>query len=142
MIRNLLTPVLAIALSISTFSAVPARADNRDLAKIIAGIAAIAIISNALDNGNVNLTYNPPFNHPAHPRWDLPERCLKTIDTRRDGEVRMFTKRCLRRNYQWFESLPERCEFTVGRHNNRTTGYRPRCLRREGYRFDRSQARR
>ena len=64
-------PLAAIAVSFASFSATPAKADN-DTAKIIAGVAALAIIGAAIaDNRNDrryvtryhNNYYNPYYRH-------------------------------------------------------------------------------
>ena len=49
MARKFIASVLTAAIVITGFNAAPARADGRELAQAIAGIAAVAIIANALN---------------------------------------------------------------------------------------------
>jgi hypothetical protein len=50
MARKFIASVLTAAIVITGFNAAPARADGRELAQAIAGIAAVAIIANALND--------------------------------------------------------------------------------------------
>ena len=50
MARKFIATVLTAAIVIAGFNAAPARADGRELAQAIAGIAAVAIIANALND--------------------------------------------------------------------------------------------
>lgn len=65
----------AIAMGAMTATAVPARADSDDVMKVIAGVAAIAIIGSAL-NDNDRHRYPGPIMRPEPPRpqpgWHQP----------------------------------------------------------------------
>lgn len=159
MYRKFIAAISAASLTISLFAgAAPARADGDDLAKILAGIAVIAIIGKAIDDrndrkhGHVSRNskghgqvYAPaPRRHPqAKPRsvpqrfarYDLPGQCLVTLNTGRNGQMRMFGKRCLRSNYQHFHALPQVCAQEIWTERGVRRGYSPRCLRQNGYRI-------
>lgn len=50
MSRKFIASVLAASLAVTSFSAIPARADGDDLVKFLAGATALVIIGNALDD--------------------------------------------------------------------------------------------
>ena len=70
--KGLITSLIAVALAVSSFSATPAKAD--DAAKIITGLAAIAIIgaaiADATDNNRNRVTrhYTYGYGHRNHYR--------------------------------------------------------------------------
>ena len=70
--KGFTTTLAAIAIAFASFSATPAKADN-DAAKIIAGVAALAIIGAAIaDNRNDrryvtrHYGYKPHYGHQRH----------------------------------------------------------------------------
>lgn len=66
----------------------------------------------------------------------LPQRCFNSVNTRR-GQVQMFGKRCLERNYRAVNRLPQQCYQKVRTNGGIHAGFDARCLRQNGYRLAR-----
>jgi hypothetical protein len=66
----------------------------------------------------------------------LPQRCFNSVNTRR-GQVHMFGRRCLERNYRAVNRLPQQCFQRVRTSQGTRTGFDARCLRQNGYRLAR-----
>lgn len=152
--RTLIAGLFAAALATGTMGAAPARADNSDLAKILAGAATLVIIgsvikdqrkkthagtnSNAYSHaGNGNQAHKRPGNK-GH-RYDkrqhaktVPAQCLRTIRTRK-GQQNFFARPCLRQNMRNVERLPNACAFRINGGSFGKVGYDPRCLQRNGW---------
>lgn len=152
MSRKFIATVLAGALVVTGFTTAPARADGNDLAKAIAGIAAVAIIAKALDDERKDKArrHAPAKKHSVKPtrhshgyvaprplpqrvaRKQLPGHCMVRVETRR-GVQRAFAGQCLQRSYRHADRLPRACAMpTRGRGHNRTF-YEAGCLRSYGY---------
>lgn len=140
--KQLLASALIATLAL-TSSAAPAYAGDRDedIAKLLFGLATIAIIGKAIENRNDRDQRPPAQLHNPRPadginiprnRRVLPGQCLTRVNTY-NGSVRMFGKRCMRNNYRFTDRLPVRCEITVQGQRNLRHGYRPRCLERFGF---------
>ena len=69
----------------------------------------------------------------GYKRTRLPERCARTIVTRR-GERQAFSARCLNRNFKHARRLPQSCEIAVRTNRGVRPFYNARCLRRDGWR--------
>ena len=65
----------------------------------------------------------------------IPARCLKYVETRRGDTVRLLGQRCLNRHYRHVHRLPERCETKVRTYDGVRRGYKPRCVRKHGFRL-------
>lgn len=143
--RKFIALIIATAVAVTGLSAAPARADENDLVKFLAGFAALAIIGSAIhnrDRDDAPVThYVTPPKHPIPPRplppqvskLQLPQQCLHTYSVHNKPR-RLFGARCLKRTYSYNNSLPRACQFQF-RHGNETrTGYEPVCLRERGYR--------
>ncbi|WP_438990282.1 hypothetical protein [Lentibacter sp.] len=157
MSRKFIAAITLSALLAASFSAVPARADDRDTARALAGIVALALIGKALsdrkDDRHLHQTHRPEprqpkgkavhrsgqFEHqPLPPRvrkMTLPRRCL-TVVQGRHKTFRYMGERCLQNNYQWSRSLPRACEIRVKGPRGVRTGYQAGCLKRNGYRLN------
>lgn len=159
--RKFIALILAAATAVSTLSAAPARADE-DIGKVLAGLAALAIIGAALNDARDD---NPPVVHRrSHPypgnsvgrpyerrspvvnprplpqrvtRNDLPQQCLRRFEGYR-GNTRLFGLNCLQRNYRHVNQLPYACRVQVGNGRQGNVGYEPVCLRERGYRVTRN----
>jgi hypothetical protein len=148
--RKFIALILATAIAVTGLSAIPARADP-DAGRVLAGLAALALIAAAVKSSRKDpvVSQNPTRpaypTRPAHPirqtpprinRFDLPDQCLRRKSV--NGRQRtLFTDRCLKNNYAFNGTLPNNCRLAYwdGRHTR--TGYKPRCLRENGYRFAR-----
>lgn len=153
MSRKFIATVLAASLAITGFSASQARAlSERDLAALLFGAVAIGIVGAAIndrsgrdrvvthgyDNWGDGYERRPtqkpkprPLPHRAS-RKQLPAKCLRAFETRR-GTVRMYTKRCLKNNFRFYNRLPQVCRTTVRANHKKRTGYTARCMRQQGY---------
>lgn len=147
--RKFIALIVASAVAVTALSTAPARADEHDVAKILAGLAALAFIGVAIehnrDNDQPTASYSgrtPP--RPIRPRplppqvskYQLPQHCLHRYSVN-NGHRRLFGKRCLNNNYRHTASLPYACQFQFKDGRETRTGYEPRCLRERGYRFAR-----
>lgn len=143
----------ATALALLGATTVPARADGEDVAKIIAGIAALAIIGKAIDNRN-DRKDKPAEVIPVHPkpRWDddrprhePPRYGRPRHDDDRYGRPRYDDDRygyprpdrprhdAPRRDTR-APVLPGACALELATPQGRTaTVYSARCLDREGF---------
>ncbi len=98
-------------------------------------------------------THTPKYAQPIHdtPRYQhpkprplpqrahrklLPKQCFRAFETYR-GKVRMFGKRCLKRNFQFAHRLPRQCQYIFDTPRGDRRGYEARCLREHGYRLAR-----
>jgi hypothetical protein len=140
--KTFLAGLMSVSLAMTGLTATTAVADQRDdIARLLVGIATVAIIANAVKNNtDRNRTdvqpHRPQPTQPQASRWVLPGECLTTVNARR-GEVRMFTQRCLQENYRYANRLPNECRISVNGRSHTRVGYDPRCLRDYGYTSDR-----
>ena len=157
--RRFIAVVLAASVAVTGFTAAPARADE-DFGKILAGLAAIAIIGAAIENSrddNVHVVtrqkvrvkpykghnHAQPHNHdgprnlpPRVARYDLPGKCVQTF--RAHNGTRVLGLNCLKNNYRHVGSLPKACRLSVDKGRKQRVGYETLCLRERGYRITRS----
>lgn len=159
--KKFITAVAAASIMITGFAAVPARADSDDTKRALAALLGIAIIGAAIHDANKDNDYHAqrkqtyprhrPHVKPGHrpqvkprplpkrvDRKVLPSQCLRTFKTRRGHNVREFGLGCLRNNYRYVNSLPQRCARTDRTHSGLRHGYGVKCLRAQGYRMSRS----
>jgi len=162
MFKSIIAGVTAISLTFSSATPLFAQNMNRDdVGKLIFGLAAIAVIGTAIDRNNdrdqrsaqttpvrdnrqwgdvgrtnrwSNLDRQQQRNRNS--RRALPRSCLRTVETR-FGDQRLFGKRCLERNYQYVNSLPDRCAVRLYTTDGPRRGFDPYCLREQGFRSDR-----
>jgi len=145
--RKFIALVVSTAIVITGASAIPARADTNDMAKVLIGIATIAIIGSALNNARkpapVTSRYyrRPPIAPIPRPlprrvsRYVLPGKCQVRANTR-NGPRTLFESRCVSGNYAYARSLPRACliQFWGDRRDRTSVGYTKHCLSRYGYR--------
>ncbi len=141
--RKFITFIVAASMAVTGLSAAPARADSEDVAKVIAGVAALAIlgaaIADAKDDKNRHVTrhrghlrhdnrhrgHGRKLGH-RHHRHDgarplpdrvkrkmLPGACRVQARVRHGQAIRGFGRRCLKRNYSYVNSLPRNCQSRV-----------------------------
>ncbi|MBE1285286.1 MAG: hypothetical protein GJ676_18380 [Rhodobacteraceae bacterium] len=146
--KKFIATILIAALAVTGFTATPARADE-DVAKVLAGLAALAIIGAAISNDRddhvvhrrqpVRIDPNPnKQNHvrpipPAIARYDLPRQCVRSFPEL--GGKRVLGLACLKQNYRHVQALPYACRVSVERGRKQRTGYETLCLRERGYRI-------
>lgn len=162
--RTFIAAILSAAIALTGLTAAPARADSEDIAKWIAGAAALAIIGSAIANRDDdkrrravtrNRAYERDFDyddyydddhdryHRKHARKHkglhrnhrfLPARC-HVREHSRYGRLNGFDRRCLHRHYSHFNALPHQCAVRPGTRSR--VIYSDRCLYRHGYRVSR-----
>lgn len=133
MLKTLTAGVLALALTLTSVTATPARAEISE-GDAVVGLITLLLLGAAISNRDND---NPQVDQRGRgENWRvLPAHCLTTVNTR-GGEVRMFGLRCLNRNYAHVNRLPARCEISVRGPRHMRHGYVPRCLRHEGFRME------
>ncbi|NIZ15213.1 hypothetical protein [Phaeobacter sp. HF9A] len=149
--RKFIAFVLAAAVAVTGMSAAPARADNGDVAKFIAGAALLGIIGAAINDSRHRDDHADHHGHGGHqpvpprplpPRvrkYDLPVQCIKTVRAwGRDHQIAGM--RCLKQNYRHVNSLPQNCYVKVENRHQKRHGYGVQCLANKGYRFTRQTA--
>lgn len=147
--RYFIAAVVTCTVVITGAFAAPARADSNDLAKALAGIAALAIIGKAIsdrkDNNHVTHNYNTHRPQVIQPRplpnrvsrRSLPAHCIRHVETRHGHTRRVFGARCLDRNYRFAHQLPRNCARQIETHRGWRWVYGARCLRKNGYQIAR-----
>lgn len=163
---RVVSTVTAAAIALTTFTAVPAYADDRQTARTVATIVGLAMIGAMINdhkqdkkkrhkshsNQTKKKVYTQPQKHRGHaqPRQRvqpkplprrvsrklLPQNCLRSYNTRR-GQARIFTQRCLERSYHAVNRLPRSCAVRIRTDRGLRAGYGARCLRANGYRLAR-----
>lgn len=136
MSRRFVAAVLAASLTITALAAQPARAaDQDDLARVLLGVAAIAIIGKAIQDNRKDERRRAA---PARPQLakTVPPRCLRTIEGR-NGVRRYIDRDCAVRAVPRPDRLPGACLQRYRTFHGRTLGYAARCMRAEGWRLER-----
>lgn len=164
MSRRFIATVVAAAVAVTVSGNAPARA-NDDAARALAAFVGLAIVGAAIhshtkkskkdkksDDTSVvsrrNIdddgifyprgVYREPVIERAKSRRAkrrfLPGKCLRSIEDR-GWRYRVFTKKCLEKNYSYIKSLPESCAVKLRVKGKKRHGYRARCLRRAGYKL-------
>lgn len=147
--RYFIAAVVSLTVIITGSFAAPARADGDDLARALAGIAALAIIGKAIHDRNKRdhvthnyNTYQPRVIRPKPlpnrvARKNLPAQCIRHIETRNGNTRRVLGARCLDRNYRFSNQLPRNCARQVETRRGWRWVYGARCLRNNGYQIAR-----
>lgn len=154
--------LLAFSIAITSITAVPAQASSdEDIAKFLAGAAALFILGKAIENNKApkkqkkkkrkvkpKKTYQqqPHVSRNQHRRHRIrkspmhhvvPAECGFPIKTRRGNYREVFGEHCLEKNMRLARLLPAACEENVRiRHGRRADVYDGRCLRKFGYRVE------
>jgi hypothetical protein len=144
--RKFIAFVLATSIAITGFSAAPARAGD-DVAKLLAGLAVLGVLGVAISKErrkNRTVSRNTVEPAPVHTqprplppriaRYDLPGKCLRYFPAFRDGR-NLVGQKCLRNNYRHVNALPQQCRVTFWNGRRHKSAFKPRCLRRNGYRI-------
>jgi hypothetical protein len=138
--RRLVATVAAAAtvLGLLAGSAIPARADNGDLAKALAAIAIVGIIANeASKKRRQQQAHQPqpqPYpHHPPHPtRPRVPSVCAIEISGN-SGTATVYGESCLR-DEGFSYRLPQYCARSARIYGRNDRIYSDQCLRDAGFR--------
>ncbi len=138
MLKSVIIPLLLGALLLVPASALPARAGNDDLVKVLAGVAALYFIGRTME-ARRGTPYEVPL--PFGRRqgqiddpisWTLPEACRTGFAT---GGLhgRGYDKACLEERVARPARLSPACERWVWTDIGAHTVYDGRCLARDGW---------
>jgi hypothetical protein len=121
--------ILATALALMTAAAaVPARADDRDLARALAAAAVLALIAATVDDAD-SKEYR--YDRRDRRRMYLPAQCAVDLRQRRGGVV--YAAPCLRQ-YGVDGPLPRSCAANVRIRGRHVTVFPEACLIGAGFR--------
>ncbi len=127
----------AAAMALTSLTATPAAAQDRDLMRFLAGAAAIAIIAGAASRNRADA--QPP-RYGQHQRGHargrqavLPASCSIEVRNRGRNE-QLFNPSCLQR--AGFHRLPRQCERELRTNRGSRTVLSGACLRQAGYRVE------
>lgn len=128
-----LVAAAATALGLLAGSAVPARADNDDLAKALAALAIVGIIAHQANKNRPRVQPQQPHYAPQPARAPrVPSVCAIEI-TGNTGTATVYGERCLRdEGFDW--RLPQHCARTARIYGQNDRIYSDQCLRDAGFR--------
>ncbi len=138
MFKTLTAGITALSLAIPHSASA---AQNNDMGKLIAGLAAVVIIGAAIDATSRQTAPVVGEPRPSERNTDrvrgnrvepLPSQCRIQIPGRH-GETEIYGQRCMNRNYSRADRLPEVCSIRVQGEYRDRRGYSPDCLRQFGY---------
>lgn len=148
MTRKFIAALLSLSLATTAMTTAPARADE-DVAKILAGLAVIGILSQVMKDKKEQPVVTQHQSRPRdvyprhrdpnrgarsrHPRDAkvAPQRCLVNQWTHR-GNISVYGARCMEQNAS--ARLPRSCERSVETRKGTRRFYSPQCLRQKGWR--------
>lgn len=137
--KKFITFIVASAMAITGVMSQPAQAGDDDIAKWIAGLAALAIIGAAVADNNRSKS-KPAYTQTPQPRQNnlLPARC-RINENIHGQKIQGLSRQCLRRSNVNVQSLPRECAVKLrNRHQGRDEViYGGRCLKSHGYRLAR-----
>lgn len=134
-----LVAAAATALGLLAGTAIPARADNDDLAKALAALAIVGIIAHQANKNRTRApAYQPydPYTPQPQPQPTraprVPATCAIEIQGNA-GTATVFGERCLRsEGFDW--RLPQHCARTARIYGQNDRIYSDQCLRDAGFR--------
>lgn len=153
--RKFIATILSAAIAVTAVSA-PARADNSDIVKFLAGATALVIIGKAIQNSkdkDEKQTHYVPrhdnrYDHKdrrdrhGRDRWDrhdrrisMPGECRVNVRTPR-GTLAGYDYRCVQRNPRLANAIPGQCVTATRAHHGPRFVYDSRCLARNGIRVN------
>lgn len=160
--RQFIATIAAVAIAITGFSAAPAKAGDDDVAAALAVILGLAVVGTVINKRNDDKkarqqVYAPAPKSHAKPRHVqpnrghiqprplprqvnrklLPQQCLYNLQTQNGRNIQGFGQRCLNRNYQFANSLPQECGRRVWTRNGAGYAYGAQCLSKYGYQLAR-----
>lgn len=144
MTRQFIAALLSLSLAMTAMTTAPARADE-DVAKIIAGLAVLGILSQVVKKNREKdqvVTRRDadvrPFTRHERPHYKkqrhqkvAPQRCLREQWTHR-GTRNVYGARCMENNAR--AALPRECLRRAETRQGMRRFYAPRCLRQNGWR--------
>lgn len=147
--RYFIALIVTATVAVTAFGAAPARASDQDLARVLAGLAALAIIGKAIhdrnDKDRASKDYVETPRHGIKPRplpnrvarKNLPGQCVREVRGNHGNTRRVLSARCLERNYLYSSELPRGCARQVETQRGWRWACGARCLRHNGYQIAR-----
>jgi hypothetical protein len=131
----------AAAIALTGLSAQPAAAQDRDLARFLAGAALVAIIATAASRNRAEAEaprYGQRYGqHQRGHAWGrravLPASCSIQVRNRGRNEL-LYNQRCLER--AGFHRLPRQCERELRTNRGSRTVLSGACLQQAGFRVE------
>ena len=147
---------LCAGLLVATMAANPARAENGEITRALAGLAALGLIGAAIADAQRDRTKavvtppapapqrnfsSAPLVAPGMARFFIPEqqqvirknklpaRCLRNVNIA--GIRWLYDDKCLKERST--AALPKACKVSVKRDGKKAKGYLPNCLIRRGW---------
>ena len=149
--------LVALSLAISGVSAVPARASDQDVARIIGGLATLFIVGKAIEHSKskskrTSTEKRTIDDSGTHPRRDvdrfgrtnafeIPNACVVSVRGRHERIQTVAMESCVMRERRSAVPLPRACETRVNTKRGRMEAYDVGCLNNFGYRVTRSGGR-
>lgn len=142
---------LCAGLIIASSAAAPARAENGEITRALAGLAALGLLGAAIidaqrdyDNQatvRVQPKAHAPLVAPGHGRYvgngtrvirakTLPARCLRNVHL--SGQPQIYGAKCMQN--RTVGHLPQRCRVSFTRNGRTQSGYAPGCMKQNGWR--------
>ncbi|MBT0957814.1 hypothetical protein IV417_10470 [Alphaproteobacteria bacterium KMM 3653] len=165
MLNRITAHTLAAAIAFTSMPAAQAHADtsDKDVLKLLAGLATVAIIAKTVEDNNSRkaekrnrppVVVQAPRGHPKHsgpvrgqvtpyyaprpktPKWPrlwVPAKCQQAVRTG-NGTRYVYGDSCLKR-IGLRASLPQQCKLRVNVRGRSSAAWGHNCLRRAGYHF-------
>ncbi len=134
MSRKFITGVLAVALTLTTLTAAPARAgDADDVARFVGAATTLFILGKIIESrrdDDGNRGHRPRAGH--HGKPPLPSGCIWRVGHDRHRAV--MGQYCLHQHYRASSRLPGACKVRVWYRGENRNAFGLRCLQNHGYR--------
>ncbi|MEO0569436.1 MAG: hypothetical protein AAF066_17010 [Pseudomonadota bacterium] len=141
--RKLISIVAASALAVTTMTSTPARADNDDFGKFVAGAAALAIIGIALSqkskkSKDYNYVSRSHSNHGYHSGHNRSKTISGKLKHGYGHNSRGYSHHGKSKGYgyRFSKALPARCRTTIYTKYGDRRGYRRGCLHKNYAHFN------
>ncbi|WP_284165130.1 hypothetical protein [Frigidibacter sp. SD6-1] len=145
--RQMISLAAAAAVALSGMAA-PARAEDKDVLKLLLGAAAVGLLINEI-NKNKKTAPVARSPYPEGDPWQkpdswkrkkahyIPSECV--MDVTIGGRLReVVSARCLK-EFGLARKVPAECSFDIRTSVGTRTVYGPQCLRENGYRIEQAR---
>lgn len=156
--KSLTAGVLALSLTFTSLTPAPAMASQNQFSEqdALLGLLTLFLVGAAIHHSNKDDApapppapapdpfedpFDDPFEEPfeepfAHWR-EMPLECLRHATRRNGNQITYYGQRCMERNYDFADTLPEVCHVRFRRNDGRRRqGYRRTCLQDHGFRVN------
>jgi hypothetical protein len=150
--------LVALSIAISGASALPARAGDEDVAKIIGGLATLFIVGKAIENSKskskAKAERDAQVSRSGHTfpsrgvgrfgrtnAFEVPNSCVMSVQGKHHRIQTVAVESCVMRERRSAVPLPRACETKVRTKHARFDAYDVGCLNNFGYRVTRAHDR-